>query len=357
VADATADSATNTVPSFITLSGPVREARFVFFTDSSGNPIPSSPNGGVEDLYTIAGRVDAGGCTAAVIQQPNFPSAVAHNNVIFRIPTPLFGSGFLENFDETTLLNFQAFEVGNPFGVAGTFNHNGNDGTISRFGWKAQNKSLEIFSGEAYNVEMGVSNELFGQERPLPEEDMASGLPAPCKINATPEDHTNFAATPVKTPSDAVQFAMFMRLLQPPKKEKAIPGGEISIKSGEVLFKQIGCDSCHTKSFGSTPSSITPDLGAPTSFGQWSDLEIHHMGTGLADNVSQGTAGGDQFRTAPLWGLGQRIFFLHDGRTSDLVAVVAAHFSTGSEANTTKLNFDALTTPQKQDIINFLRSL
>jgi CxxC motif-containing protein (DUF1111 family) len=150
---------------------------------------------------------------------------------------------------------------------------------------------------------------------------------------------------------------MFMRLLAPPKKEKAIPGGELSIKSGEVLFKQIGCDVCHTKIFAPASSSITPDLGFQASFGQWSDLEIHHMGTGLADNISQGTAGGDQFRTAPLWGLGQRIFFLHDGRTNDLVAVIAAHSSTGSEANTVKLNFDALTVPQKQDIINFLRSL
>ena len=58
------------------------------------------------------------------------------------------------------------------------------------------------------------------------------------------------------------------------------------------------------------------------------------MGTGLADNVSQGTAGGDQFRTAPLWGLGQRIFFLHDGRTTDLTAAIDAHASSGSEANT-----------------------
>jgi len=357
IADATADGATNVPPSFITINGPVREARFIFFTDALGNPITTSPNGGVEDLYTIAGRSDSGGCNAATIMQPNFISAVAHNNVIFRIPTPVFGAGILENIDETTLLQYQASTVGNPFGVAGTFNHNGNDGTISRFGWKAQNKSLEIFAGEAYNVEMGVSNELFTQERPLPEEDMASGLPAPCKINPTPEDHTNFNTTAVGTPSDAVQFAMFMRLLQPPKKEKSVPGGDTSIKNGETLFTTIGCNTCHTKTFSPSPSSITFDLGATPSFGQWSDLEIHHMGTGLADNVSQGGAGGDQFRTAPLWGLGQRIFFLHDGRTSDLLVAIQDHNSSGSEANTTKLNFDALTTSQKQDVLNFLRSL
>jgi len=77
----------------------------------------------------------------------------------------------------------------------------------------------------------------------------------------------------------------------------------------------------------------------------------------LADDIIQGSAGPDEFRTAPLWGLGQRIFFLHDGRTSDLVAAIEAHSSKGSEANGSIAAFNALTTAQKQDIVNFLRSL
>ena len=81
------------------------------------------------------------------------------------------------------------------------------------------------------------------------------------------------------------------------------------------------------------------------------------MGTGLADNVSQGSAGGDQFRTAPLWGLGQRIFFLHDGRTKDLMQAIAAHASQGSEANQVIQNFNNLSNQQQQDLLNFLRSL
>ena len=89
----------------------------------------------------------------------------------------------------------------------------------------------------------------------------------------------------------------------------------------------------------------------------FSDIEIHHMGAGLADNVGQGGAGGDQFRTAPLWGLGQRIFLLHDGRTTDLMQAIAAHASSGSEANAVEQNFDNLSQGQQQDILNFLRSL
>jgi CxxC motif-containing protein (DUF1111 family) len=77
----------------------------------------------------------------------------------------------------------------------------------------------------------------------------------------------------------------------------------------------------------------------------------------LADNVSQGGAGGDQFRTAPLWGLSQRIYLLHDGRTTDLMKAIAAHESNGSEANQVEENFDMLSPEQQQNLLNFLRSL
>ncbi|HYI11555.1 MAG TPA: di-heme oxidoredictase family protein [Thermoanaerobaculia bacterium] len=356
VADATAHGATNTIPSFITVSGPVREARFKFFVDGAGNPITTAPDGGVHALFTIAGRSDASTCTASVISQPNFANAVTKNNVIFRIPTPLFGTGLMENIDDSTLLAYQASLAGNPLGIAGTFNRAGGAGTISRFGWKASVSSLEAFSGGAYNIEMGVSNELANQERPSPNEDRAAGLPAACRLNATPEDHTNFNTTAVGTPSDVVMFAMFMRLLKPPVKSSTTPGGAMSIINGEALFTEVGCASCHKATFTTAPSSITPDLGNAT-VRLWSDLQIHRMGTGLADNIQEGAAGGDQFRTAPLWGMGQRLFFLHDGRTSNVLTAISAHSSTGSEANAVVLNFNALTTTQKQDIVNFLRSL
>jgi CxxC motif-containing protein (DUF1111 family) len=81
------------------------------------------------------------------------------------------------------------------------------------------------------------------------------------------------------------------------------------------------------------------------------------MGAGLADGVTQGRAGPREFRTAPLWGLGQRIFFLHDGRTSDLLVAIRTHQSDGSEANGVVNNFNALSESQRQDLLNFLRSL
>ena len=81
------------------------------------------------------------------------------------------------------------------------------------------------------------------------------------------------------------------------------------------------------------------------------------MGQGLADGITQGQAGPDEFRTAPLWGIGERVFFLHDGRTANLITAIEAHSSQGSEANTVVQRFNGLSPALQQDILNFLRSL
>jgi CxxC motif-containing protein (DUF1111 family) len=356
-----ADGAQNTLPSFITADGPVREARFKHFLNADGS-MSSIPDGGVHDLFVITGRLDAGSCQIA---QPDYEQNLALNNISFRIPTPLFGDGLIENIsDETILANMRA-NASNKFGISGHPNYNGNDGTISRFGWKAQNKSLMMFAGEAYNVEMGVTNELFPNKRPSPDEERSAGLPAACLINPTPEDTTNFvvtgnndqAAQNAQVPADIVQFAMFMRLLAPPTPSTTTPGGAASIERGRQDFINVGCGTCHTPTLATAASSFTPGLNNVQA-NLFSDLLIHRMGTKLADGISQGSAGPDQFRTAPLWGLGQRIFFLHDGRTTDLLNAIEQHASTGSEANKVIENFkNNLTSTQKQDLLNFLRSL
>jgi CxxC motif-containing protein (DUF1111 family) len=367
VALATLHGATNQVPPFITTNGPVREARFVRNPDGS-------PDGGVHDLYTIAGRSDAPGCTLA---QPNFAQQLAFNNVIFRIPTPLFGLGLVENTPDATLrANLAATQAArSQLGIGGTFNTSGNDGTITRFGWKAQNKSLLVFAGEAYNVEQGVANELFANER--------SAVPG-CVFNQTPEDSTfmvngnnsssNFGTTlgtASEMSSDVVNFAAFMRLSAPPT--PATPTA--STQNGSNLFNSVGCALCHSPSL-TTASSIFTGMGGVT-YQPFSDFALHHMGPGLAVVITLGAGGGDQFRTAPLWGLGQRLFFLHDGRTSDLLQAIEAHadcrsgFGThnregddrdrgggcSSEAYGVIHNFNGLSPSQQQDILNFLRSL
>ena len=122
-----------------------------------------------------------------------------------------------------------------------------------------------------------------------------------------------------------------------------------------MLFGTVGCAQCHTPSFTTGNASVAALRNKTVRL--FSDLLVHNMGTGLADGVSQGQAGPQEFRSAPLWGLGQRLFFLHDGRTSDLLAAIQAHRSAGSEANGVIVKFNGLSEGQKQDLLNFLRSL
>jgi len=160
-----------------------------------------------------------------------------------------------------------------------------------------------------------------------------------------------------------VGFSHFMRFLAPPSQSsQGIPGNPpaSSIQNGHSVFRQIHCDMCHTEVMQTGNSKLTAALSGQNA-ALFSDLLVHNMGSGLADNVSQGSAGPDEFRTAPLWGLGQRIFFMHDGRSNPsnggLVHAIQQHSSSGSEANTVINLYNSLSQQQRQDLLNFLRSL
>jgi CxxC motif-containing protein (DUF1111 family) len=351
IAAAQAAGASNSIPAFITLNGPVREARFKFALSPNGR-ITNTPDGGVHGLFTIQGRSDATSCTLA---QPNFEQMVDERNISFRIPTPTYGLGLVEGISEDTIIANQAAQAaaGRSLGISGHPNRSGNDGSITRFGWKAQNKSLVIFAGEAYNVEMGITNELFPNERGYP----PNPLPPGCLINPSPEDTTNFdVANTVLGPSDVVAFGDFMRFLDQPVPSCTGTACSASIQDGRNIFINVAkCAVCHTAAMTTGTSYVAALSNVNANL--FSDLLLHNMGSGLADGVSQGGAGPDEFRTAPLWGLGQRLFFLHDGRTSDLMQAIEAHASPGSEANGVIRIFNGLTETQKQDLLNFLRSL
>ena len=183
IAVATLNGAKNTVPWFITQEGPIREARF-----QKSNGVS---DGSVHDLFVITGRTDAPGCNIA--QFDFLPAGTpltgqgGNPNIIFRIPTPLFGAGLIEAIPDSAILANMHSNTSekSTLGISGhanavlggNVNRSGNDGTITRFGWKAQNKSLLMFASEAYNVEMGITNQLFPQER-----DETPG----CLLNATP---------------------------------------------------------------------------------------------------------------------------------------------------------------------------
>jgi CxxC motif-containing protein (DUF1111 family) len=345
VALATLGGAKNKVPSFITLNGPVREARYQYKGDGSRD-------GGVHALYVISGRVDStGDASACDIKQEDFETQVGRDNVIFRIPTPTFGAGLIEQIPDKVIVHNLAANAAakRALGINGRVNRSGNDGTITRFGWKAQNKSLLIFSGEAYNVEMGITNEAFPQER---------AEEGACQVTTTPNDVTAAGAGGGADTLSAIEkFAFFMRFLAPPT--PASPTA--STTRGRQVFNDIGCALCHTPTLKTGDGTVAALSNQDVIL--YSDLALHAMGPGLADDILQGGAAGDEFRTALLWGVGQRIFFLHDGRTMDLIEAIRAHKSAGkgkfgpSEANAVVDRFNGLDEQDKQDLVNFLRSL
>jgi CxxC motif-containing protein (DUF1111 family) len=187
---------------------------------------------------------------------------------------------------------------------------------------------------------------------------------------------------PLKIMPAWMMFTIFMRFVDAPQPAPMTA----SAAHGQTLFGDIGCVLCHTASFttrgSADPQGPSQEIGPHVvalrgkTVNLYSDLLLHHMGAGMADNIVQGSAGPDEFRTTPLWGLGQRLFFLHDGRTSDLRVAIRDHFSRAhsdggdnpskdsaslsyapSEANRVIELFDDLPETDKQAILDFLRTL
>jgi hypothetical protein len=402
------DGATNTLPTFpagsayslpgvttpgftdLPEDGPVFEVRFVTGLAASGNEALVRA-GAVGNLFTIQGRGDLP--TGCSISQLAF-SSLGANSISFRIPTPTYGLGFVQSTPDPILIqnaanskkNATSWATANGLSASGinfgVFNTSGNTDTITRFGWKAQNASLLMFAGEAENVEMGVTNELFPNERTWGATSTGSTLTVPpcIDVNRTPEDELLATGTQnlALVSSNFELDSIFMLLNGAPSQCDVIQaninspygsstpscpaftsGGAVS--AGQTAFTTAGCSLCHSPQLVTGPSpngSLSNQTYAP-----YSDFELHHMG-GLDDGIPQGKAGGDQFRTAPLWGLGQRLFFMHDGRDTNLINAIEDHCIattsttiSASEACNSVGVFNKMTTAQQQDLLYFLRSL
>jgi CxxC motif-containing protein (DUF1111 family) len=334
--------ARNVLPPFIRDGGPMLEARLKRKPDGS-------PDGSVHPLFVISGYVeganDGSGCN---IVQPDFQTEVARDNVSLRTVTPVFGLGLVEQIPETTILSNIAADASRKaaLGISGRVNRGPNDDRIGRFGWKAQNVSLQLFSAEALAVEQGQTNMLFPNDS-----DETPG----CHFVGSPN-------LPVTRKDFTTEATLFMKFLAPSLPHASVPGGAASIARGKAAFATVGCATCHTPTMRTRSGTDFPVL-ANKDVNLYSDLALHNMGPGLADDIAQGLAKGDEFRTAPLWGVGTRAFFLHDGRATNLIDAIRAHRSIGngtygpSEANAVIANYDALPVAQQQDLLNFLRSL
>jgi CxxC motif-containing protein (DUF1111 family) len=288
------------------------------------------PGGSVFQIFAIRSE-----CSEVVPPEANV--------IAERQTQPLFGMGLVEAIPEGTITARADPDDLNGDGISGraatVFDPATNRTRLGRFGWKAQIASLLGFSGDAYLIEMGITNDLFPREE-APNGDTARLIA--CDAVPDPED----VAEPETGSRDIDEFTTFMQLLGPP------PRGKITaaVTAGESVFNRIGCASCHTPVMTTGPNEITALDRKPVPL--FSDLLLHDVGTG--DGIAQADAAPNEIRTQPLWGLRVSGPFLHDGSAQSVEAAILRH---AGEASRVTANFRALTAAERDQLLAFLGSL
>ena len=267
--------------------------------------------------------IDVQGCTLKGEAVPPEATIVSSRN-----STPLFGAGLMEAIPESTILGNQR-NGGRPNYVS---NPDTGAAELGRFGWKAQVATLHQFAGDAYLNELGITNPSF------PHENRPQGQPIQlgCDTVADPEDDG----------SGVTAFTNFMRFLAPAPRGPITP----QVQRGEQVFSQIGCASCHVPTMMTGPNSVAALSNKPVNL--FSDLLLHDIGTG--DGIEQGRATGNDFRTAPLWGLSRRDRFMHDARSNKIEDAIQRH---GVEAKNARNGFVGLPQSDHDALLAFLDSL
>ena len=275
-------------------------------------------------------------------------------NTSFRMPPPVFGVGLIEAIPEATILANADPDDENDDGISGRPNWvtapdyvpdayvgGGSGQVLGRFSRKAQVSSLLQQVSEAYHQDIGITNDFIPEENSHPQ---AGGVATGDQV-----------ADPELSASTVLETVLYVRLLQPPDR------GDITaeVTRGEVLFRSSDCASCHIPTLTTGKNSV-PQLSEQAAH-LYSDLLIHDMGPGLADNRPDGDATGSEWRTAPLWGtrlvedfLGGEAFYLHDGRANSLDEAILEH---GGESQASKDAYVALSEAEQRDLVAFLKSL
>src|SRR5580698_2726013 len=269
-----------------------------------------------------------------------------------------FGDGLVEAISDQTLIQLAQNEPSSVRGVPKMVTENFlTTAHVGRFGWKDDHAVLRAFSGDAYLNEMGITN----PDNPVDTSSCATGV---TQYGIALEDTGIEDTIDPDGRADIDRFTDFMRSLAPPPK---LPQSASAMR-GSKLFAQLGCAGCHAPSLttASNPASFIPNStgGTPMSstvnqalasqtFHPYGDFLLHSMGA-LGDGITSGTAGPTMMRTAPLWGVRAKSVFLHDGRAGDLPTAISLHAGQGQAASQ---GFQALSTSQQQDLVNFLETL
>lgn len=332
-------------------------------TDAHGgpNPVPGfggqlqpraifgkDPEGNVDITYTYETRSFPDGETYE-LRVPNYtiintympmPSGVMLSP---RIAPPVFGLGLLEAVAEADILASVDVNDANGDGISGKANRVWDvplqQFRLGRFGWKAGQPTLLQQSAGAYSEDMGISNPLFPKESTYGQ-----------------TQYVGFENDPGVSDSILHAVAFYVRSLAVPARRNV---DDAEVVKGKLLFSQLNCSGCHTPTMRTATNIVFPEISNLKIF-PYSDMLLHDMGAGLADNRPEFDANGLEWRTTPLWGLGltQTVnghnYFLHDGRARNLTEAIMWH---GGEAQQSINKYSQLPKADRDAILKFLGSL
>jgi CxxC motif-containing protein (DUF1111 family) len=261
-----------------------------------------------------------------------------------RVAAPVFGLGLLESISDADIIANADPNDKDGDGISGKPNYVWDvlkeKKALGRFGWKANQPSLLQQVAAAYNGDIGITNFVFPKE--------------------SSDGQTQFDSDPgykyELTDSLLYSVEFYVKTLAVPVRRNLTSP---DVKLGKALFTSVGCIKCHKADARTTVSVSLPQVSNQVIH-PYTDLLLHDMGAGLADNRPDFDAGGTEWRTAPLWGIGltQKVNghtnFLHDGRARNLMEAIMWH---GGEALNAKNKVLTLSKKERDSLISFLGSL
>lgn len=260
-----------------------------------------------------------------------------------RMATPVFGLGLLEAIDDSAILNKADENDSDGDGISGKPNYcydvMSGRMQLGRFGWKAAQPSIIQQSAAAYVEDIGVTNMIFQSESSVGQS----------QYDNKNDDHELGDST-------LYAVAYYIKTLAVPGRRNA---NDATVKNGKMLFVSTGCAKCHVPSYTTKADMAFPEVSNQRIY-PYTDLLLHDMGNDLSDNRPDFGASGNEWRTAPLWGIGLTTTvnghnnFLHDGRARNLTEAIMWH---GGEALGAKQRYERLDKGSRDAILKFLGSL
>jgi CxxC motif-containing protein (DUF1111 family) len=284
----------------------------------------------------------AAGATTPITPPPNQSNV----KVTIRVGPPVLGRGYLEAIDDSAIEAMEATEAQRTDGIHGRINRvtfvsvpnpdttfssytQGQTGIIGRFGLKARQPTLDDFTADAFQGDMGLTTPMRPTELPNPDH-LGDDLRAGVDLG---QDHVD-------------RVAFYLRRI-------AIPLRAGLTDDGARLFDQVQCSACHVPAMHTRadyPIAQLADIDAQV----FTDLLLHDMGDALADGLTDQSADSRDWRTAPLIGLRFANTFLHDARATSVADAITAH---GGEAAASAAAFQALSDADRQTLLQYVEAL